>query len=967
MSTNYRIRKPYVLASLPRPFNPETGKFFVGEVFGHQLDQPRKKRTELIAAIDGESVNLYDITSSSLITSHPISPEQSFSCAPISLRMRLAKLHGTVRYTYAATRAATNAKGKPKQRITVFKDSVDANGKATSESLFVTVPSASPIILLETSTVLASVPNSRFDGNLVAVCKNGHILCFSPEDLTLRWQQSGNSLSQDEVTKFSALSIEHAAVVPAGDVIDGLFEGNSDIVSSAFSRAVTKDQKARADVVIFVACVTRGDVSERLLCALAVNPTATDADATVPALVRLHLASLPDPEKLPASADRQFRLHVPSGSLTMLSGDYIYVYDVSRALPQIAAAMYREAATSILRLTNHSIIATSATDAAVCNPSFGSVQALMSLDMATLKKPLKGEIQRFDMLANFKKLDLVVGLVGSLLVALPVEQPHFSAKKRQAEGLLIDSIGRGGPRDPLKKRARAEEETADIFTAPLPGTMTAEYMAEMRGAMDSADKALASGDIAAFDNLLAPCFGLTVSDDGSWDLECKKKQTYPLVDRRWVLYALSRAFALDEPSVENAANGEEERLPELRVALPTSNLIMYLTMAGHFTLRNLRAAFRESLENVDVPDAHLARGSVLRLVELDPGMDLLHSYLVSNKLAAVELLTVILVILRSLGFIPEEPNITKSLQGNSSSSEATTPATKATAAHSKSPDTNIDISMELDQLERELQTTEFYLSDETSIRARALTVAFAKLAAQSAPATVTALRATLQPHEVLSLIYVLRGELVRGSWTTRYQGQSDTICVSDNDQETGGVDAGPNADVDANAAPDGSITLIADLLSRCIDAVGMLGWMVHDSLSVAALSPSPNQTLELGDFLSALKLEVSAALQGLEECVVLEGLVGGAVRHARGIARAAKIEEKRAVERGGLRKASSAVKVGNGAVGEAAMLPLGSSWADIEPGWKVGKGGEIMQRTHRELEHLLSKGTRTYSLEKLLF
>ncbi|KAL5598695.1 hypothetical protein BROUX41_003392 [Berkeleyomyces rouxiae] len=960
MSTNYRIRKPYVLATLPRPFNPETGKFFVGDVFGHQLDQPRKKRTELIAAIDGESVNLYDIASSSLITSHPIPPEQSFSCAPISLRLRLAKPHGTVRYTYAATRTSTSAKGKPKQRITVFKDSVDINGKATSESLSVTVPSTSPIVLLETSTVLSSVADGRFDGNLVAVCKNGHILCFNPEDLSLRWQQSGSSLSQDEVNKFSALTVEHAVVVPAGDVIDGLFEGNLDTVSSAFSRAVTKDQKARADVVVFVACVTRDGASERLLCALAVNPTAADTDATVPALVRLHMANLPEAEKLSASTERQFRLHIPSGSLTMLGGDYIYVYDISRPIPQVASVMYREAATSILRLTNHSIIAVSASEVAVCNPGFGSVQALMSLDLTALRKPLKGETQRFSMLANFKKLDLVVGLVGSLLVALPVEQPRFGAKKRQAEGLLIDSIGRGGPRDPLRKRTRVED--ADFFAAPLPGTMTAEYITELRAAMDSADKALADGDIAAFDRLLAPCFGLSVGADGSWDFERGEKEAYPLVDRRWVLYALSRAFSLGQPTPETAANGEEERLPELQVTLPTSNVIVYLAMAGHFTLRNVRAAFRESLENVDVPDAHLARGSVLRLVELDPSMDLLHNYLVSSKLTAVELLTAIMVVLRSLGFVPEETNKVKAIEDTPSpdlaSSETTTPASSST----KSPDADADISMELDELERELQTTEYYLGDEDSTRARALTVAFAKLAAQSAAATVTALRATLQPHEVLSLIYVLRGELVRGSWTTRYQNQDGTGLISDDDQKMDSSDA----EFDADAAPDSSITLIADLLSRCIDAVGMLGWMVHDNLSVATPSPSLNESLDLDDFLSALKLEVSAALQGLEECVVLEGLVSGAVRHAQGITRAAQIDEQRAIERG-LRKAPAVMEATSATSGEAAMLPLGSSWAGVESGWKVDKGGEIIQRTHRELEHLLSKGTRTYSLEKLVF
>lgn len=60
MSSEYRIHKPYVLATLPRPLDHTGGQIVAKEVYG-QRDGQRKKRTELAVGIDGETVSIYDV------------------------------------------------------------------------------------------------------------------------------------------------------------------------------------------------------------------------------------------------------------------------------------------------------------------------------------------------------------------------------------------------------------------------------------------------------------------------------------------------------------------------------------------------------------------------------------------------------------------------------------------------------------------------------------------------------------------------------------------------------------------------------------------------------------------------------------------------------------------------------------------------------------------------------------------
>jgi hypothetical protein len=60
MASGYKINKPYVLATLPRPLHHTSGRIAAREVYA-QKDGVKRKRTELAVGVDGETTSIYDV------------------------------------------------------------------------------------------------------------------------------------------------------------------------------------------------------------------------------------------------------------------------------------------------------------------------------------------------------------------------------------------------------------------------------------------------------------------------------------------------------------------------------------------------------------------------------------------------------------------------------------------------------------------------------------------------------------------------------------------------------------------------------------------------------------------------------------------------------------------------------------------------------------------------------------------
>lgn len=835
------------------------------------------------------------------------------------------------RYTYAASHESGINK------VTLFKDSVGASGKTTQVTRSASLGSGHPIVWLAHSLHSAALDQAEEgpqNNELVVVRADGEIVCLDGEVLKQKWISSASAMLQDLADDVRIdFAIEFCRSVLASEVAKGMFKGNDDIFSLLSKSGQGFDQDTEV-LVLISSSGAAGHRTRHLHVVGRLPPTISSSEASQ-GVVQLHAIPLASSREQPEGS-RSYRFDLRNGSLLELYHDTIIIHDLSASVPKITSSMKLDGTTSFLPLSKTSLLCSTNKQLSVFNPLYRSLHNTIDIDLDNSGQADAGNSEdssTCQLVAYFSPLERAISIVGSNLVAVQLEAPKNRHVKRRAEGLLIDSIGRGLP---TTKRISAPSSGStprnSVFLNYLPGSIRGDYWETWTADQKVADALLKSNDIPQFETFLAEKFGIPIdaapTSNGdsievstkhtpSWRLP-KSRANYPHVDRRWILYAISRSFEW------NTALRDDSTAPRLVFQLPQSNILNYLVDAGHLTLSNLRAAFREKLVDQETIDTVLAEELVTRLSEIDPTLELLVVYLSATNIGALEVLLVLKTLMKSLELVNGTTKSPPKLITNGSAEDTLNDE----AAE------NENIGMELDDLEDEIQKTVSYLNNEDAgIRSRGLSIAFAKLGACPPPSAVKALRATFKPEEVLSLMYVLRIELVKGGWTDRY------LEVDDHD------------DVPFDAPPDGIIKLIADLLGFCLDSLGPGGWLLNDSMQAGD---------DAADFVGSLTHEVSAALEGLEEMVYLRNFLAGPVKYYEEASRKAASAATQDVNTA----KPIAVRGKDPTVG---ALPLGLKPASQQvSGHKVISGGEIVQRSLRETGHLISQKVGSYSLERIV-
>lgn len=861
------------------------------------------------------------------------------------MRCRVPDSKDVTRYTYVATRDA------PQNTITLFKDYVDASGKTTATTKSFALGTGSPVVFLtRTSTTVD-------EEEVLLVRADGEIVSLDPETLGKKWQSSPSALKHglESAALKEDLEIEFCASAPVADVVHGLFKGNTASFSLFPASALTKDSPTEVLVL-----VSRSS-SQRYIHVAGALPLKQSSLGLGQKIASVHVAPLQSSNiKSPGQTKPQYNLDARSGHLLELVDDILSTYDLSLSAPRPANTIELEDATSFLRLTQTSLLSAADSKLDIYNPLYRSLQSSTPIDIE------HSSSHKVSLISYFSKIELAIAIVGTSLVAIQLEAPKARSKKRRAEGLLVDSLGRGISTKDRQQAPSFRVPKPSAFSNYLPGSLKDNYWDTFKAEEARADTLLAENNLSAFEAMLAPKFSLRILDEPqvngatqadeatgpataglSWKWP-KTRESYHYADRRWVLYGISRAFSW------NDGLNSDETVSQLTCELPQSNLVYYLVDAGHLTLSNVKAAFRASLGHSGKSDAHIAEQLVQRLADLDPSLELLTAYISATALNAVELLISVRTLMRSLELVqdPRRPP-PKLITASSTEQEGEGGSEKTEAIE----------QMEIDSLEAQVEKAESYLNGDGGVRGSGLSVAFAKLAACPAITTIKTLRTTFKPEEILSLIYLLRVELVKGAWTSRY------LDITDFEQ---------NEDLDA--PPDNIIKLIADLLSRCVDSLGPGGWLLNDAILAGD---------ESGDFISSLKLEVSAALEGLEEAVYLRGIVGETVKFAEAAAAVAYLSTTATSTATDTNGVELATAVAPSATSNTTVTTLGGKVSTKplalhvrEPGaealplglktrhtavtqTKIVSGGEIIKRSGRETGHLHSQQVGPYSLERI--
>ena len=813
------------------------------------------------------------------------------------MRTRVSKKQ-IERRTYVSTKGS---EARPQSQVTLFHDVAIGSGSQTSTVSKQLEHSAEPIVYMGTVTASSA---EAFD--LLVVKKDGEIQCLDGDKLQEKWTSPASALTRDAISPISNAQVEFAQLTNAYAASQGILKSRQGILST-FSQEISEDG-FNPDLLVIITKSEAPAASRNIHVVAMPRRSAMPSNELKNAVEPLLTATFHKSGK--HHSDGTLGVHVSSGTVQLLSKGNLTTFDMTGAVPTAISQFRVEESQSFLRLSSTSLMVASGSTITVYSSKFKSTLASIPLPEEYRQEGYLPTNDRpscpCSLVSYFPKLGTAVAIANTGLVAVQIEG------KSRIAGLLIDSLGcSAGGQPRLKSTGVWTNLGLTTLRSCLPSTLK-NPGALLKQSRKDMDQAASTGDVLQFEELLAHKLPILNNADGEGSAENGPHAS--TIDRRWVIYALSKIFTWPD------------REQGLVISFYPPNVFTWLLGTGNMTIANIELALREEVRESGL-DSIPAGELVDAIVEIDPHMDLVFALISANFLGAEELLAAIRRLMESLELFGEGAATRQMLLTNGEVESLE----------------NGDIEEQVEALEAEaeadLAMAEYQLGPGSGVRGEALSLALAKLYTCPTGAIVQALQTAYSAQEIVSLIYLLRFELARGAWTSRY------------------LDEQPDASDNETGVPDYSILLISSLLNNCIDAVGAGGW-----LSGQARLVSGNR-FEAEELIASLKLEVSAALEGLEEATYLRGLTSEMVRYGDAVLRAGPALEGPPGKRV---KTMDNAKVISTAAQEIKLLPLGLKAEQYISQLRVGAGGEVQERSARDIGRLKSQKVGKYSLERIV-
>ncbi|WEW61141.1 hypothetical protein PRK78_006631 [Emydomyces testavorans] len=963
------LQPPSLLAQLPRPLGGSAGKCQFSEVYSLTASRKRK-RYEVAAAIDGESVNIYNVRYiillwestklmvskvqfPKLISSYAISPQSTIPCPPCSVREKSRVTASVKRYTYCAI-------DRPERQIKGFVEH-GTSDRSSAEFSTLTFPledSKSPVVFTTVVPTIQSLKEQEEGFDVVIVHENGQVRRLSPDLKRQRWITT--------VTEYL-----------------GEYEVRASFVVS-FEEAQKALLRKRQDLIATILAAGHGVRSEAsTILMLVLHPR--QRSTLLPSEVRVHLFSIPAHHSLNGFTinENQHLRHLMEMTLPDIQGqapldaqnvnwtanlnqaelslsfDRGYItYNISHYTPEIDSHMIVNTATfsSVMRISPRLVIGASQSTVSLYDAKYRSLQADLPIteipDITPSRTP--DAPSSLELISYFSTLSVVVALCRNNLLAFDLSTVHNSgqtSRKRPRSGLLIDSIGKGiGVVDTDAKRPSLDRKPVQ-FMRPLGLTQNgvAAKWADVRSELDLASEA---NDPMRFDQIMKTKFWKSLLPDAA-----EKLKGFPpareYIDLEKISFLLSKIFSLVSKS--------ESDTPKLTISFLPFETLQWLVNSRHLSLSSIQAALSSSNPDRLLPTipagslvkalAHSGRSIKLLLLVLRGPVHL-------DAMELSHTLRLLLEVARSHSTNSAEPP--KALTEPSHNQNQST--TKEAASASTTP--------------KQTRGSEAVLTDAVA----GLNLTLIKLDSQPLDKVTQSIRSVLSNSDILSIIHHLRHSLATGGYTSRFTED-------------------PPPSFSSPKIPVLPLSTIVDLFNACIDAVGPSGW-----ISAAGFAGGEGSEASL---IADMKSEISAALAGVEEATYLKGILREFIRCCETTESAAESKthsggEKKKGEvlppseaggeegRGGLRIKRKEWVNGaqilvyddmahsSGLVGaDSKMLPLslmmtatgrGGDVAGEEPSrTKVVKStGEVKPRSHRELGYLKGKAVGKYSFERII-
>ncbi|KAI9721163.1 MAG: hypothetical protein M1828_005270 [Chrysothrix sp. TS-e1954] len=917
MASQCSIDEPRLVCNLPRPLEPSSGSTSYGPVYTCRGSRKRK-RSEIVVAADGESINVFSIKTSRQVTNHAIPPRTFLTAPPCCIHQPATRQTLGNRLTYAATRNQLDSD----QHVIV----------GYGEELPKSIPGRSPAVAdtlkterrlgCEDDPVVFLAPFVDVTNGLeiLALQQNGEVTIMSND---LEEEKARASLRQRSTmgvgSQQSGDTIAHASLEDAETVTQGALKDQPEMLARLLpSGQGSEAHLAGTEILCVVLTPPEGNAGTRSRTFEMWAIRSQDAVPSAKSRIQ-HIGSwtLPLPSDS-ANTARSFSFQPRTGVLQCSTDDTVDSYDISELVVRrrTPLARPRKSIVSALAFKGAWCLSNVEGEVGIYDQQYQSLQAAWNprrpdsaagsraRSYAALET-LDGPIRLLEYLPN---LQTVLAVSNHRLVTFDVKLPRKRTRTSDvSKGAITSSFGRNYDSAP-QKMAKLDNEV---------WSETREYL-----------------DQLAYDNDAK-------SYEDVWS-NAMQDDTIPLD----LLIALTLSHIFSTPNRHNSSSSSSP----LQIPFLPYKVFSTLLVTGRITPQTIQRAIQMSDPNKLLQPNYIDWPRLIRAIEThDPSLLLLSDFIeLSQHLPPLGLIHTLSSLLRSFHAentsgstysersilpTPSTPGTPRTPNGQYTNGFSHNNKTASVAAEQQSHE--IDENA-LTLAESALEHASTLLESGLEHRSIALQLVLRRLAvAHRHDSTTLAplMRQHLPPRELGLLVDLLQGELQRGGW-------SDPI-----------MNYAPNhsPSTPSNDKPqDDPLASICALLSASISALGTSGFL--------SATPSTDTASAASDLIPSLRHSTSAVLESIQESTFLSGFLRDFLRYHQ------LLVSQSNGGGGGAGKHASAVTTQEEQDG---MLPIGLAKATDVERTKMGLDGEVRARSKREMAYQRSRRVGRYAFERL--
>lgn len=852
--------------------------------------------------------DLEKIQASKLLSSYAVPPTSSFTCPPCSIRIRNSSDAVTTRYTICAVKQS-------ECQVECFKETIQHSKPSAVSTYHHVIEDPSLPVHIDFVPTNASSGKPEALPDVIIVHRDGTVRRISGDFQRTRWV-SATVPNSDE-----------RALPP--EVISAHWVSHADASAALLRRRADILKECNASDSSFLVLVYRyGDHQESGLRIGVFDVPMTLRTGFISASFGQRLRLLvcnPVPESRRWNLARDLRVdfHAPSARMCISSMNDLTAYDLSAYAPVISSKLaLDDGHSSLFPLTGTLTAGALHSAVQIYDTNYQSIKARFELNT----KPRRREVEdnartNVHFISYFLRINTLLAVRGRSLLSFKMAKNRATRmNSSEAGSLLIDSLGQGTYAS-SRITAQAHAELRPGFSKALfvPNPLERAGWEERQKKLDDL---VEQQQVDAFEHVMAMEFQDTATQEknGIRHTDLKLPGDEQFVRYDMIHYLLSKVF---RASATPTAVGEANSGVDLVVAFFPPRLLRWLARQNHLGKFKIERALSTERSQLQLKPGAVARS----IKDQDPSLILLVDYLEGANLASLhEAVAVIKMLIKDAVALA---------QGEAESEQLLPEDTQKTA---------------LDKPIRSAEET--HASESPSAGAAggwstgsvlAMNRTLERLYGFSPLKSTSAFRTYLDTEETLTLIQFLRQQLFRSGYTSSF----------------------PSIPVVAEGAVL-SLKIIVSVLSNCIDALGPLGFL--------------GSAFEQGlwqDLLPDLKGETSLALAGIEEATYLKGFLQEVVRYG------SAAESKQVLSIGSPLKHLGQSDMGDGTITriyaeptaeqvykiheQSSLLPLSLDVENTVSKTKKRKGGgEVNQRSGREMQYLKHRNMGRYSFERLI-